>query len=110
MVWAVALLLGALALKPGVDFSNLQPQMGLAAQIVTTTYSQRGYECTITSAADGRHGRRSLHYTGFALDFRVRHIPKRERPALAKAIRRALGNSFDVILFSNHIHTEYDPR
>ncbi len=110
MVWAVALLLEALALKPGVDFSNLQPQMGLAAQVVTTVYDQLGYECTITSARDGKHGRRSLHYTGFAVDFRIRHIPKRERPALVWDLRRALGDQFDVVLFSDHVHVEFDPR
>jgi hypothetical protein len=96
-------------LKPGVEVRGLKPEMALAALIVAGVYSSEGHDCTITSGRDGQHMRGSRHYWGHALDFRTRNVPNEKRPALAEAVREALGGEFDVVLESTHLHVEFDP-
>ncbi len=69
-----------------------------------------GPKAIVTSDCGGKHMEGSKHYQGYALDFRTRHIPKRKRPALAEAVRRALGEDYTVLLESDHLHAEYDPK
>ena len=97
-----------------VKIDRLNPQMVLAALIVHGVFEDYGIECVITSGNDGKHAgsasRPSLHYAGYALDFRVREVPETERPPLVADLRRALGKHFDVVLHTTHIHVEYDPK
>lgn len=98
-------------LKRGVHIHKLKVQMLLGAIIVSHVYADHGLECIITSGSDGTHMHKSLHYTGLALDFRVRDCPEIERPALVQDLRRALGDEFDVVWKhgKTHIHVEWDP-
>lgn len=102
-----------LSLKIGVRLKGLQPQMVLAAFVVHTYFADRGSVCTITSANDSAHRVGSLHYGGYALDFRTKNFTG-DKLALVEDLREALGAEFDVILESlgkanEHLHVEYDP-
>ena len=99
-------------LKPGVRLEGLSPQMALAALIVQSCYDSAS--CTITSANDGQHSEKSLHYSGNALDFRTKDYFGDKR-MLVNAVRKALGPEFDVVFEdegtpNEHLHVEYDPK
>ncbi len=64
----------------------------------------------VTSSCHGDHMVGSAHYDNRALDFRIWHIPERERPARAEALSEALGDEYDVILEATHLHVEFDPK
>ena len=65
---------------------------------------------TITSGNDGKHGERSLHYKWQALDFRTFDWPRGKSAEIVANIRRRLGKDYDVVLESDHLHVEYDPK
>jgi hypothetical protein len=99
-----------LSLKPGVSLTGVKPEMVIGALVVSSVYQDHDLDCVITSATDGTHGRNSLHYVGLALDFRTRNVPEEELPNLVNQIREALGDDFDVILHSSHLHCEHQPE
>lgn len=91
--------------------TGIKPEIVLAASIMDQVYSQYHIQdCVITSALDGVHKKGSKHYTGDALDFRTRHMPKNIAILIVGVVQQRLGNDYDVILESNHIHCEYDPK
>jgi hypothetical protein len=66
----------------------------------------------ITSGIDGHHGLNSLHYRNQALDLRIRNIVgdrTHEAQAWAARMRLKLGDDYDVVVETHHIHVEYDP-
>ena len=72
-------------------------------------FKKLGYSTmTITSANDGDHKTRSLHYEGRAFDVRTRNVT--DVFALRDEIQELLGPDYDVILEVDHIHVEHDPR
>ena len=95
-------------IKNGVDLRGLTPQMAIAYIIACRCYGQ--YDCVITSASDGKHGPNSLHYNGQALDLRTRHINGQGLQLVVDKLKEALGSQFDVVLESDHIHVEFDPK
>ncbi len=98
-------------IKKGVQLNGLQPQMCIAYTIANTIYQSYGYQCWITSGSDSKHADRSRHYEGKALDIRIRNIEvDAHKQRIANEIDTALGDEFDVILKSDHIHIEYDPK
>jgi hypothetical protein len=102
-----------LRLKSTVGLGKLQPQMVLAAIIVHSVYVKNNAVCTVTSGNDGSHMQDSLHYTGYALDFRTKDYVA-NKTLLVQEIKEALGNQFDVLLENvgtdnEHCHVEYDP-
>lgn len=96
-------------IKPGV---KLHPQTvwAVAIPIIFQVYRDFGVEPVITSGIDGRHSRNSLHYSGMAFDFRTRHVPPGDLAALVATITQALGDEFDVVLESDHLHVERDVK
>ena len=97
-------------LKNGVDLRGLTPQMAIAYTIASRIYNTRGYECVITSGSDGKHMPTSLHYQGKALDLRTRDLQEQTKVAIVEKLKEALGSQFDVVLESDHIHVEFDPK
>ena len=95
-------------IKSGVDIRGLTPQMAIAYTIACRCYGQ--YDCVITSASDGKHGPNSLHYKGQALDLRTRHLNGQGLQAVYHKLKESLGEQFDVVLESDHIHVEWDPK
>ena len=100
-----------LSLKPGVKMFGVRPEMVLAATVVASVYSEfNNSQCVITSITDGKHRKNSIHYKGFAMDFRTRHIPIGMLGTLRARVQACLGSEFDVVLEETHLHVEYDPE
>lgn len=64
----------------------------------------------VTSGNDSVHMPDSKHYHDEALDFRTRGLSKAKIAAWAEVARRRLGRNYDVVIESNHLHVEYDPK
>lgn len=99
-------------LKVGVTVNGVQPETVVAMLIAETVYQSMGYDLTITSLTDYAPGRKpnTLHTPGLAFDCRIWDIPERMLETLVAKLREALGDEFDVVLKSDHIHIEFDPK
>ena len=108
-----------------ISLSNLQPQMLIALMNANDLYAEWGLPCVVTSGNDARHSKTSLHYAGQAIDIRTRNIPSifhhlaetrqmdkavEATDNIVKKLKETLGLDYDVILESDHIHIEYQPR
>ena len=96
-------------LKPGVSLQDVSWRMFHAAVIAEAVYKKYGAELVITSANDGKHGDKTLHHKGLALDLRTWTLNGRHLQ-VAEEMRRALGDEYDVVVESDHIHLEHDPK
>lgn len=94
-------------IKAGVDLGGLRPEIRKKLPIIASImWACDEIELIITSTYEGTHSEGSLHYAHLAVDIR-------NKPKSTKAfgeIKRALGKNYDVILHTNHIHIEYDPK
>lgn len=73
-------------------------------------YKKIGKDFVITSLCDGRHSKNSLHYFGNAFDIRTRHLSEEEKQDVVVLLAKMLGKDYDVVLESDHIHVEFDPK
>jgi len=93
-----------------VKIHGIRPELVFALNVANDIYAKHGQELVITSLNDGKHSSTSLHYSGCAADLRINYFNK----TLAKTVRldidKRLGIDYDVILESDHIHIEYQPR
>ena len=96
-------------LKDGVDLTGVSWRMFHAAVVAEAVYAKYNAELVITSARDGKHSARSLHYEGLALDLRTRSLMREDVPRVVADMKAALGDDYDVVLESDHIHLEFDP-
>ena len=79
----------------------------LIEEIILKVEGQK-YIPTITSGKDSKHSENSLHYKGLAIDLRSRDM---KNPKLVvKMLKMALDYELDIVLESDHIHIEYDPK
>ena len=67
---------------------------------------------TVTSGTDGTHSAGSLHYYGYALDFRIRYFSEETIQRLYQELCKRLSAlddvSYECFLESDHIHVEYE--
>ena len=105
--------------KPGTGIRDLTPQALLAIQVVERVCMNRlglGYEPTITSADDRKHGPRSKHPSGNAIDVRTKDMLREDAAIIFAELQRRLdGLGFDVLWEfrgepQEHFHIEYDPK
>ena len=99
-----------LLLKPGVRIVGIRPEVVLAVLAAERVFEEAGYDLTLTSCLEGVHGRASLHFSGCAVDLRTRGISTDDLPKLVARLRECLGEDFDVVLETTHIHAEYQPK
>ncbi len=97
-------------LKSSVKCIALRPELTLALIVVDGVYRRHGTECVVTSLNDSKHSKTSLHYSGAAADIRTRTLPAHLRQTVRDEISTRLTTDYDVILESDHIHIEYQPR
>jgi len=97
-------------IKPGVILQGLKIEMRPALLAANKIWKAYGKELVITSALDGTHSPGSLHYYGYALDFRTHYFHDGIPDLVAKTLRKELGRNYDVVLHDTHIHVEYDPK
>lgn len=104
-----------LLFKNGVDSAGLKREMYPALHAANECFGAVGLDCVVTSIQDGRH-QHQRHYQGLAFDLRTRHIePPVTDEGLAENIRRKLmlmfgWKQYDVVVESDHLHVEYDPK
>lgn len=106
-----------MVLKEGASLQGLKIQMQPVLKIMEKLFKQVGHRnegCTVTSGTDGTHSAGSLHYYGYALDFRIRdpagswRLTDFEEIEICKKARKKLGSCYHVILHGTHIHIEFD--
>lgn len=66
-------------------------------------------DAVVTYTTNGTHSSGSLHYSGNAVDLRIRDLFNDQRQCVTERLRDALGSDYDVINEGDHIHVEYDP-
>lgn len=96
--------------KSGVKVGGLQPEILTALAVADGVYREHGAEFVVTSVMDGRHGPGSKHYEGFGFDSRTRHVARPVAERIADEVRRRLTDEYDVVLESDHLHVEFDPK
>ena len=95
--------------KPGViiHFNDI---LNTILDKVGPVYALHGYKCVVTAGRDGKHMEGSKHYDDHALDFRTRDIKQVDLNPILWEIRQQLGNHYDVVLETTHLHLEWDPK
>lgn len=97
-------------LKDNVIPTSLKPETLLAIIITNDVYKLHGHSLTVTSIADGKHARQSLHYVGYAFDARTRMLTDDEIYSISNELRKRLTTDYDVVVESDHLHIEYQPK
>jgi len=105
---------------PTCDLRKICPQIAFSMAMAVIIYEHYNLEATFTSVCDGKHGPGSLHASGRAFDLRIKDLDGNERNITesdrSKArqiildLKNSLGTQFDIVLESDHIHIEYDPK
>lgn len=100
----------AVGLKPGVKVRGLRPEMALAMTFAAMVCQRHDTDFIVTSVCDGAHSRGSLHYKGLAFDMRTRNMTVQKAREVKSELKDILGAEYDVVLETDHIHCEYDPK
>jgi len=93
-----------------VNIWGLEVCMQRVLKEAEALWKENGEELVITSARDSIHSAGSLHYYGRAVDLRTHYFGENTRSQIAEELQDILGDDYDVILHSTHIHVEYDPE
>lgn len=94
-------------IKAGVDISRLRPEIRRKlSEIARRVWSIEEKELIVTSTYEGSHSEGSLHYANLAVDIRRENLGDLVRMELVDK----LGMDYGVVLESDHIHIEYDPK
>jgi len=97
--------------KLGVDISRLKREIRRKLNQVELILGDRfKSEAVLTSTYDGTHSTGSLHYSNDAVDVRIPRAPMEEVVQAVEDLKRILGKDYDVLLESDHIHVEFDPK
>ena len=96
--------------KQGVNPFGIKSELLLALTVADSVWARNGQELVITSLNDGKHSQTSLHYAGCAADLRIWNFT--DVDAVAEILREDLGRNpdFDVVVETDHIHLEYQPK
>lgn len=88
----------------------MRPEILLAAVAAERIYEEAGHDFVITACVDGKHKTGSLHYSGAAIDVRTRDLQPADVPKVLARIKSCLGDAFDILLETDHIHIEFQPK
>lgn len=103
----------SLMFKEGVRFPPVASPIYMAIAVANEVYEEAGHDCVVTSIWDGAHSTASLHWVGHACDLRTvaAGIRDDEAQVIAQILTHRLpDNEFDVVVESDHIHVEYQPK
>lgn len=105
-----------LSIKFGAKICGLQPELLLGISIIKSVLDSYNVDTVITEVTGGKHMEGSLHYKGFGVDIRSKHIKstKVKQNILLKC-RETLGAEFDILLecegaINEHFHIEFQPK
>lgn len=100
-----------------VKAGGMTTELLLGMIIANEVYQEYGKVMVVTSVTDGKHSKTSLHYSGNAADLRIYDdwLPDDNgvfvnNQVVRDEIKRRLCVDYDVVLESNHIHIEFQPR
>jgi len=101
----------AYQLKKGVDIRFLRQEIVRYLPNIEGIFHVRapGIPLVITSGAEGKHGENSKHYRNGAVDIRKRQLNPAQLIKIKNDLKKLLGDDFDIVEESTHIHIEYDP-
>jgi len=101
-------------IKNGASLCGLKLQMRRVIVVTGEEFETSGIPFVITSGTDGEHGLASMHYYGYALDFRTinqvtgaPYLPSAQMAHVVSAIAEKLGEQYYVCLESNHLHIHF---
>lgn len=97
-------------LKHSAGLAGMQPELVPAMIVAAELYGELGFDCVVTSVTDSQHVGASLHYVGYALDLRTKHVPVEQHEAIRAELAERIGPQYDVVLETDHIHVEYQPK
>lgn len=103
----MSLMAWRMLIKAGVHIDRLKRPVRRILNKLVAIYGPYGYDLIITSAYEGTHSPSSLHYSNEAVDV---DDPPDHKEEITRKIKDSLGRDFDVVLESDHIHIEYDPK
>lgn len=98
-----------LQFKDGVQLT-ITKQVNEILRGVEAVFRKFDVPCVVTAGTDGVHGKQSKHYSGQALDFRIRDLEPEQRDALVQLCKKSLIQGHDVVLEHDHLHVEWDPK
>lgn len=105
--------------KKGVVVWNIHPKIEELLQdgsfLDQVFWRRAARQCIVTSCREGKHGPKSWHYKGRAIDLRTNDLPADVSLDIHLELRGELDHEFDILLESvgranEHIHIEYDPH
>jgi len=102
------------SIKPGVRLYGTRPEMCIVYTIACSIFNAHKFECVVTSGVGKKHSQFSLHYPGYAFDFRTKNIPQEAKYSILSSLKQSLPMC-DIILehegkAQEHIHCEFDPK
>lgn len=104
----------AILYKNSVKFPSVLSPIWLAVQVAEEVYANmEGQDLVVTSWQDGTHSRASLHWVGHAVDIRTKAAGisvERAQDLASEIARRLPPTEFDVVVESDHIHMEWQPK
>jgi hypothetical protein len=81
-----------------------------ATMIVAKVCEEFGVDCVVTCGGE-QHEPPSKHFYDQALDYRTRDLADRQtREQFLNRVRALLGDGYDALLESDHLHVEWDPK
>lgn len=96
--------------KKGVKIAGVKPEMAFAQAEIREVCAELRIPFVITSCREGKHGQRSLHYSGYAIDVRTNTLPEVMHRVFRDKVAARLTDEFDVVLEKTHLHVEFDPK
>lgn len=100
-------------IKKNVRILGIRPELLLGISILDNLYYLYfGDYILITSCTESTavHSRKSLHYSGGAVDFRRYTMDDSIEQAFILEAQISLGSEFDLVVESDHYHLEYQPK
>ena len=104
--------------QKGTNISRLSSEMIPVAGEMAAAAQDLGLRPpVITAGSDGKHKKRSLHYSNRGLDFRGNDITDAKGRRQARLVQTRLGGDYDILFEQpkdkppayDHFHTEFDP-
>ena len=92
-------------IKEGVIMQGLNICMREVLIAAEKIWDELGEELVVTSALEGQHSAGSMHFYGYALDFRTRYFSEFEAQQAFVRLTEALPG-FIVVLEETHIHVQ----
>ena len=96
--------------KQGTKVFGIRPEVVMAILVAEGVYKTVSTGLVLTSVNDGRHSLTSLHYSGNAVDIRTRELDPDHIEEIGEEIRQSLTSEYDVVVESDHIHIEFQPK